>query len=528
MPGVLDGRRFIRVRVPHGGRRRHQLPAPEETAGSVTRGILPLLRAGGADGAPHRAQPASTVGVIGDRTRAMALEDPRSKHELVAHARDRDGLPGIAVALSGPPARPRSASHDLDFHLPHAFSDGSWHGLCIRGYSFERIARMTGDTRTDYFVLREGAAQEEALGWSDIEAMCRTGQLTPESLVFMPEENCWKKIAETALSGIFEERGSSADPLPEDAESQSETASEYRTVLEQIAGDEDNMDLRLQAARLAHALGDAQAVRDHLQQTLTISPYHPRIAQEARRMLPPGMWKTLRHLEKPASPWEDPMAIIAYPLSRGPLYLIVPSVVVAGMLFIPHAFVLVQAILYLWITQTIHRVSAGRKLPPLWRDWLEQPRRQILVPLLGAGIVGMELFGPFLLVAELVILLGQPSTSSAILLIQKSPMMLVPMFTLGIIYLPAALMMIASSPSGLRDVVDPRRVVSLIFRMEQEYLLTLAIVLLMTAAWWVMNLLFDFIPVLGDLLSVTTCVFEMLACGALLGKLWARTRDEME
>jgi hypothetical protein len=391
----------------------------------------------------------------------------------------------------------------------------------------ERIAAMSTDRSTEYFVLRGGAAQEETLGWSDIEALCRSGELSLESLIFMPDENCWKKISETALSGILEEYDSPAETLPQTAEVQSEIESEYETIMSQIDGDEDTMDLRLQAAQLAHSLGNAQAVRDHFQQALSISPYHPRIVREAKRMLPPGIWKTLRHLEKPETPWQDPMAIITYPLSRGPLYLIVPSVALAGLTFIPYAMLLVQVMLYLWITQTIHRVSMGRKLPPLWGDWLEKPTSRILLPILAAVIVGAELFGPFLLTAKLMMILGKSSTSNVILFMKKSPIIIVPMFTLGIVYLPAALMLIGTSSFRLRDVVDPRRVISLIFRMEQEYLLTLVIILFLMTACWGVDRVFGFIPVLGDLLLVTACAFALLASGAILGKLHIRAQDEV-
>ena len=91
--------------------------------------------------------------------------------------------------------------------------------------------------------------------------------------------------------------------------------------------------LRLRAADLALALRDVDAARDHYQKALEASPYHPRAAQEAKRKLPPSKWKSLRYLEKPPPVWDTPAAIFTYPYSRGPLYIAVPAVVLAGLLW---------------------------------------------------------------------------------------------------------------------------------------------------------------------------------------------------
>ena len=64
-------------------------------------------------------------------------------------------------------------------------------------------------TRTDslFFVLREGATQEEQWSWEDLEDMCRAGEVSGRARVFLPEKNEWVCIAETDL----------AENLPEDA-----------------------------------------------------------------------------------------------------------------------------------------------------------------------------------------------------------------------------------------------------------------------------------------------------------------------
>ena len=91
---------------------------------------------------------------------------------------------------------------------------------------------MTSDTKTRYFLFKEGAVQEEPCEWEDLEALCRSGGLSPDSLIFMPEENDWKKAADTELAPLFEgvdeSGGEGGETDPE------EMAEAYRNVLKQV------------------------------------------------------------------------------------------------------------------------------------------------------------------------------------------------------------------------------------------------------------------------------------------------------
>jgi len=63
---------------------------------------------------------------------------------------------------------------------------------------------MKSATGNRFSIFREGEFKEESCEWQDIEAMCRAGSLSPNALVFFPDENVWKKIIDTELAACFE------------------------------------------------------------------------------------------------------------------------------------------------------------------------------------------------------------------------------------------------------------------------------------------------------------------------------------
>jgi hypothetical protein len=63
---------------------------------------------------------------------------------------------------------------------------------------------MQSAAGTRFSVIPEGDFKEELWEWSEIEAMSRSGRLSANSLVFMPEENAWRRLVDTELAACFE------------------------------------------------------------------------------------------------------------------------------------------------------------------------------------------------------------------------------------------------------------------------------------------------------------------------------------
>ena len=147
---------------------------------------------------------------------------------------------------------------------------------------------MKSATGNRFSIIPQGGLKEEYWEWTAIEEMCRAGKLSPQSLIFIPEENAWHKLSESKLAACFPKSdgaaGAKAAPLPETTGHREE----YDRLLEQIRTSPGDAGLRVTAAEIALAMGKTERARDHFQEALEIQPYHPRVAQEAKRNLPPS------------------------------------------------------------------------------------------------------------------------------------------------------------------------------------------------------------------------------------------------
>ncbi|MDH5628462.1 MAG: hypothetical protein OEY69_09235, partial [Candidatus Krumholzibacteria bacterium] len=56
-------------------------------------------------------------------------------------------------------------------------------------------------TDTLYYVLREGSTREEQWSWEDIESLRRSGELSGNARVFLPDEDRWALLSETRIGG---------------------------------------------------------------------------------------------------------------------------------------------------------------------------------------------------------------------------------------------------------------------------------------------------------------------------------------
>jgi hypothetical protein len=381
---------------------------------------------------------------------------------------------------------------------------------------------MTTQTGITFHVLQKGATQEEPWEWSDIVDMCEAGRFSPDSMIFMPEEDCWKKMGDTELAALFDPKTQGGEEPAEEDEDDTELRAQYEDVLEQIEESPASWTIVLHAAELASALGDHEAAKKHLQRALDRSPYHPRIVQVAGRILPPAERKALRFLERVEPIWEDPLGLLGYALGRGPLYIAIPAVVLCALTWIPWLNIFVAAVAFLWMTEAIRASAAREKRPPLWHGFLRDPVRALVRPALAAAVLAVELYLPVFLAAEILVRTGVIDQTSGFAFIQSSPFMSVILFTVSLLWVPAVLMLAAASTCSIKEIFSPKRVVAKIARLEREYVASLAVILplvgLLAGAWVVCRM----IPFVGDIVTMAAAVYVLLTGGLVLGRLYSR------
>ena len=379
---------------------------------------------------------------------------------------------------------------------------------------------LSNATKTCYHVLQKGSLKEEIWEWGDLEATARAGRLSPDSLIFFSDENTWKKAIDTDLADCFAE--------PAEAETDREFESEYQDALADIGQNPADNGPLLHAAEIAVAMGNKEAARDHYQKALELTPFHPRVAQEAKRNLPLAQLKTLRLLEKPPHVWDEPLRLAAYPAARGALYFLVPTFVVFAMSWSIWTLIPCAYILGLCALEIIAATSKGEPRPPHWRSFVAESVRRILkrfVALLG---VTLELYLPLAAVAGVLMITGQSDRSNLIEVVSKSPVLTVVGFTASLIYLPAALMLVAEVGTRVRDALNPLHVGSVIRLMEGEYVVTIGFVLAMVCAIWGLGRPLGSVLVAPNVFYAAATVYAVLAGGFVLGRLLARFREQLE
>jgi len=387
---------------------------------------------------------------------------------------------------------------------------------------------MKSETSSRFAILPEGGLKEEVREWTDIETMCRTGQLSPNALIFLPEENTWMKLIDTDLAGSFRRYETARTNRDEASSSETRWDEEYEAVTQQIRLSPCDTALRLRAAEIARAMGQIDAACGHYQAALEISPYHPRVAQEAKRNLSPSKWKTLRFLEKPPQVWEDPAGVFAYPCARGPLYLAVPAVVLTGLFWTVWTVVPALFVLSLWAMETVRSTSRGARRPPLWEGLLADPLRRVAKPLAITAVAGLELFSLFAVFAGILVVTHLNGESNIFWVIRKSPVLTVLLCTVSLFYLPAVIMLAAAPAAKLRDIVNPKTIISAIRLMETEYVLSAFFVAVLFCAMWGVGSLLDSIPVLGRVFYAAATVYILLASGFVFGRLNGRFEERLE
>ena len=387
---------------------------------------------------------------------------------------------------------------------------------------------MGSATGTRFSIIPEGEFKEEVWEWSDIEAMSRAGRLSPNTLIFLPDEDTWKRLIDTDLAACFGQRTGTGETADAARESRTAETESEESLLEQIRVDPTDIALLLKAAEAALAAGRTDVARGHYQRALEVKPYHPRVAQEARRKLPVSKWKSLRYLEKPPQVWETPLAVFAYPFSRGPLYLLVPTLALAGLLWTPWTTALALIAVSLWAIEIVRSTSLGETRVPLWHGLVADPLGRILKPVAITVVVAAELSVVFVAVAAVLVVTRVSDGPNVFAVIGKSPVLTVLLCTLFLSYFPAVVMLAGASRRGLLGISNPKVIVSAIRTTETEYLASVFVIALLLCATWGIGALVGSVPVLGRVFHAAATAYIVPCGGFVLGRLYGRFAEELD
>ncbi len=376
-------------------------------------------------------------------------------------------------------------------------------------------------TGTLYFVLREGSTREEQWTWEEIENLCRSGDLTRRARIFLPEENRWAELGETRLAASA---GSQPEAPEDDAvsEANKKLESEYQAALEQAEAAPDDLEARLDAGVIAAQLGNREEAKNHFQSVLQRYPYHARAAQEAKRRFSKVELRTFRYLDRPAPIWEDLGELAAMPLARGPLYVIVPAAVIAGLSFVRFGGILASALVFLWMFQVMEYTARGANKPPEWDRSFADPWRKLARPTLLMAVVALQLGVIVFAAAKGVMLIEGVKDLTLWRYIAGSPIFVVAASIVLALYLPAAFVSIGGFAGPVTKTLNPRRLVTTIVRMEHEYIYTVVIVAAIGILAAVVCGMTSMIPVFGNLARGAVLAYATPAVGLVLGRLLGR------
>jgi len=382
---------------------------------------------------------------------------------------------------------------------------------------------LANKTDTRFYVHNEGnvGGQPVARTWDDIVAMCQSGQLRPDSMVFFEVENVWKKAGETELAVHF---GASAS-AETDVADQDELRGQYEILRREADDSRFDWNRSAQLGEMAAALGDHEAAFKHFQAALERHRYHTMLGSRAKRCLSSEDCQRLSFLSRPDPVWNDLVGLVSYPFSRGPLYLAIPTVVMAALFWLPGVALVGFLLLYLWATEIIRTAAQGDAKPPLWHGLVSTPVDTVLKPLGTALIVAIQVYAPFIIVA---MVLGVLTNEGLGEVIQGSPIMIVLMSTVTLLYVPAVLVIAGGTDGDVRRIANPKSVISVVLKMETEYVISVGIILALVSVWGLLSYLFTMIPFAGHVAAVAVGVYALIAGGLVVGRLQSRFAEEFK
>ena len=385
---------------------------------------------------------------------------------------------------------------------------------------------MTVSSETQYYVLREGSSREEQVTWSAAEELCRTGKLTPQAKIFLPDEERWAAVGETRLAAMF--NAGSPEASSEENDARAGIEAEYKQALERIETEPDMLEAHLDAGILADELGKREEARAHFQTVLHRYPYHARAAAEVHRRFNKLEQKKIRYLDRPAPVWEDILDLARIPFSRGPLYVMLTTLAFSLLSFVPAGWVASYAIAFLWAFQVMEYTARGGVKLPDWNRSFGDPWKKLVRP----GLLMSAVVAQWMLIvvgsAKIESLVKHGDMESLWHYVTQSPVILVVGSILGILYLPAAMVSIGGFSGPVTKTLDPRRLVRMVVRMEHEYVYSMMLIGALVIVLGITRLTIGAIPVVGDLVFAWALACATPMCGLILGRLLGRMGHVIE
>ncbi|HET6462862.1 MAG TPA: tetratricopeptide repeat protein [Candidatus Krumholzibacteria bacterium] len=385
---------------------------------------------------------------------------------------------------------------------------------------------MTVSSEALYYVLREGSTREEQVTWSDAEQLCRSGKLTPQARIFLPEEERWAVVGETRLAAMF--RAGSAEGGGEENDMRAGIEAEYKQALERIETEPDMLEAHLDAGILADELGKRDEARAHFQTVLHRYPYHARAAAEVHRRFNKVEQKKIRYLDRPAPVWEDILDLARIPFGRGPLYVMLTMLAFELLSFVPAGWVASYAIAFLWAFQVMEYTARGGLRLPDWNRSFKDPWRKLARPALLMSAVVAQWLLIVVGSAKIESLVKHGEMESLWYYVTQSPVILVVGSILGVLYLPAAMVSLGGFSGPVTKTLDPRRLVRTIVRMEHEYVYSVMLIAAIVIVLGILRMTIGAIPVVGDLVFAWALACAAPMCGLILGRLLGRMGHVIE
>ncbi len=375
---------------------------------------------------------------------------------------------------------------------------------------------MRTDSHESCYLLRSGSPREEEWSRRQIEAMVAAGELSPDDRVYDPDRDAWVPLGETAFADAFPRAGDD----DADAASAESLEADYAAIVERLEADPSSLELRIEAARLAAGIGDRRAAARHLQAALDARPFHPRVAREVRQRFSPVECRRFRFLDRPEAPWDDLGAMVTWPAGAGPVGLLAPMVVACALLvLVPGGAGAVIVLAGAWSALHARAAACGLERPT-WRA-LVRPARVAAVRV-AAGLAGVApVVGAFLGVAAVLARIDATVPRGAPAYLAASPVLLVSLATLLVLWMPAALAAAAAAPRPLASVL-PWRLVAAAAAMESEYVTTVLLAAVLTFVFGWLGVIGAGVPGMGVLVAAVAVGYAVPVLGAMAGRLGAR------
>ena len=96
-----------------------------------------------------------------------------------------------------------------------------------------------------------------------------------------------------------------------------------------------------------------------------------------------------------------------------------------------------------------------------------------------------------------------------------------------LLYVPAVLAMANGPDTDVKIIANHRRVVSVILRMDHEYVASVGIIAVLVAAWGVFAYGLTLIPFAGRVIADGLGLYVVVAGGMVVGRLQSRFTEEL-